>query len=222
MRVPFLILLFQAVCKAIIKADFANKGSHQTILKKVFAGANVYFNHTGEAKCLNIKSEDDIGSSMWDYQACTEMIMPFCFDNVKDMFEKSTWNYTQFSIDCHIRWKVLPRPDMAALMYGERKLDGASNIVFSNGLLDPWSSGGVLRTISKSVVSLIIPEGAHHLDLRGSDPNDPPSVIKAREIEKGYIKKWIDEADARNTTRRVSTTAEDADSIVLGNKFFYS
>ena len=25
---------------------------------------------------------------MWDYQACTEMIMPMCFDGIADMFEK--------------------------------------------------------------------------------------------------------------------------------------
>ena len=69
------------------------------------------------------------------------MVMPFCFDGVKDMFEASAWNYTQFARDCHKKWNTMPRPDMADLMYGERRLQGASNIVFTNGLLDPWSSG---------------------------------------------------------------------------------
>ena len=31
---------------------------------------------------------DQIGADMWDYQACTEMIMPMCFDGIADMFEK--------------------------------------------------------------------------------------------------------------------------------------
>lgn len=68
---------------------------------------------------------------------------------------------------------------------------GASNIVFSNGLLDPWSGGGVLRTPNDKVKIMIIPEGAHHLDLRSSNKNDPQSVIEARMFELSAIKDWI-------------------------------
>ena len=55
----------------------------------------------------------------------------------------------------------------------------------SNGLLDPWSSGGVLKTVSKtnSVVSYVIPEGAHHLDLRARNQNDPASVETVRSVK---------------------------------------
>lgn len=49
--------------------------------------------------------------------------------------------------------------------WGGRELPTLSNLVFSNGLLDPWSSGGVLQSLSDSVVAVIIPEGAHHLDV---------------------------------------------------------
>ena len=33
-----------------------------------------------------------------------------------------------------------------------------SNMVFSNGLLDPWHGGGVLRDVSETIVALVIPE----------------------------------------------------------------
>ena len=32
--------------------------------------------------------------------------------------------------DCLAKWGVVPRPEMANMMFGGRKLEGASNIVF--------------------------------------------------------------------------------------------
>ena len=62
----------KAVCKAIIGNDGGNavKGSPKSTLRKIFAGLNVYFNHTGESKCLNYKSANPptLGADMWDYQ----------------------------------------------------------------------------------------------------------------------------------------------------------
>ena len=75
------------------------------------------------------------------------------------------------------------RPALANTMYGGRSLEAATNIVFSNGLLDPWSSGGVLKPVG-GTTALIIPEGAHHLDLRASNPKDPVSVVDARKKER--------------------------------------
>ena len=77
----------------------------------------------------------------------------------------------------------IPRPALANTLYGGRSLEAASNIVFSNGLLDPWSSGGVLKPVG-GTAALIIPEGAHHLDLRAANPKDPVSVVDARKKER--------------------------------------
>ena len=55
---------------------------------------------------------------------------------------------------------AVPQPDLATSLYGGRDLDSATNIVFSNGLLDPWSSGGVMKSsdTKNGPVALIIPE----------------------------------------------------------------
>ncbi len=58
------------------------------------------------------------------------MVMPFCYDNVNDMFEATPWNFSSFAVDCQKKWGVFPRPAMANLVYGERALSAASNIVF--------------------------------------------------------------------------------------------
>ena len=69
------------------------------------------------------------------YQACTEMVMPFCFKGEngkgsKDMFEPKEWNKTAVAEECKKKWKVTPRFRMADIMYGSKKLEAASNIVF--------------------------------------------------------------------------------------------
>lgn len=71
----------------------------------------------------------------------------------------------------------------------------ASNIVFSNGLLDPWSGGGVLRSKTDKITIIIIPDAAHHLDLRAAHPNDPGTVQNARNMERMEIKKWLSSND---------------------------
>ena len=92
--------------------------------------------------------------------------------------------------------------------FGRKSLEGYSNVIFSNGLLDPWSSAGVyddmaviapgryagpwLRNISssKDVSALILPLGAHHLDLMFSDDDDPPEATYARRVEYAAIDRW--------------------------------
>ena len=99
---------------------------------------------------------------MWSYQACTEMVMPFCYDGINDMFEKSDWDIAAYTAQCQEMWgpEGVPRPELANSLYGGRNLDSATNIVFTNGLLDPWSSGGVLKSSETKggVVAIIIPE----------------------------------------------------------------
>merc|ERR1712080_637334 len=107
-----------------------------------------------------------------------------------------------YTKECQNTWGVTPRPQMADIMYGGRDLSAASNIVFSNGLLDPWSSGGVLRPVG-DCAAVIIPEGAHHLDLRAANPLDPVSVRDARKTERKFISKWIkvDKTPMKEETR---------------------
>ncbi len=80
--------------------------------------------------------------------------------------------------------------------FGGRKLGSLSNVVFSNGLYDPWHGGGVLHNLSDTVTAVIIPEGGHHLDLMFSHPLDPPSVIQARDMQRRSIQQWVDEANS--------------------------
>jgi len=130
----------------------------------------------------------------WGYQYCTEMVMPFASGVGQDMFyPPDPWNLTATTLNCQFSWNVTPRAEWATIGLPGSNLNENrfSNIVFSNGLLDPWSGGGVLQNISNSVLAFIIPNGAHHLDLMWSNPADPQDVISVRAMEENQIRNWI-------------------------------
>ncbi len=52
----------------------------------------------------------------------------------------------------------------------------------------------MLANLSDSVVAVLIPEGAHHLDLMFSHPLDPPSVTAARATQRAHMRAWVDQA----------------------------
>ncbi|CAM9472390.1 unnamed protein product, partial [Choristocarpus tenellus] len=67
------------------------------------------------------------------------------------------------------------------------KTVSATNIIFSNGDLDPWSGGGA----GKGVRVILMEDAAHHLDLFFAHPLDPLDVIAAREEEMELVEKWV-------------------------------
>ncbi|KAL4218974.1 Dipeptidyl peptidase 2 [Mactra antiquata] len=165
--------------------------------------AGLYYNGTdGELQCYDIFTEfvacaDQTGcgvgpdSLAWDFQACTEIHLVPGSNNITDMFPKMPWTDDMRNDYCYKKWKVIPRDDWSEAEFWGRDIGTATNIVFSNGDLDPWRGGGVLKSIGSSIQAITINGGAHHLDLRGQNPFDPISVIAAREVEKQNIRKWI-------------------------------
>ncbi|XP_034024350.1 lysosomal Pro-X carboxypeptidase [Thalassophryne amazonica] len=183
----------KVVCKYL---GFDSTVSDYQLLLGVSQAAKVYYNYTGTTSCLNISqtATGSLGFIGWAFQACTEMVMPVCTDGIQDMFEPEKWDFQAFSDECHAAFGVRPRADWARTVYGGKDITSHSNIIFSNGGLDPWSAGGVTSNITSSLVYIMIPEGAHHLDLRYSNDYDPPSVRAARALEVKHFKEWIIEA----------------------------
>ena len=83
--------------------------------------------------------------------------------------------------------------------------EGVTNLIWSNGGLDPWHGGGfypdgVLPDSStpmyrsdetRDVHYVWIRRGAHHGDLRGATPDDPEELTAARTLEEAIIQRWI-------------------------------
>jgi lysosomal Pro-X carboxypeptidase len=160
---------------------------------------NVYFNATKNEACINASSAvnraTEVVDYLWGYLACTTMFMPFSTNGVTDMFWASPWNATAGKESCFQSYGVWPQAHWIQVQYGGRGVaDWGSNIVFSNGQLDPWRPGGIQRASSASRVrTVVIPDVGHHIDLMWNDPKDTPAIRGARAMEVAQIKKWISE-----------------------------
>jgi lysosomal Pro-X carboxypeptidase len=158
-----------------------------TYLQKV---ANVLLNNP---KCLDTNPIPKTPNG-WSYLACTEMIMPFQKDGLTDMFSPSAWNLDQKTKDCKDLWKADVRPFWAFDYFGGRNFaketTSYTNIVYTNGEMDPWNAGCPQESNNSSVV-IVNADAAHHLDLRAPHPKDPPSILRAREVVKQNMRKWL-------------------------------
>ncbi|KAG2492517.1 hypothetical protein HYH03_009182 [Edaphochlamys debaryana] len=116
--------------------------SDSELLAAMGKAVGVFYNHTGEAACLDpwagTDPDSDHDGDWWDFQWCAEMLMPFSKDGVTDMFWSDPFNLEAAVAACQERWGVTPRPLWANTEWGGRRISAGSNIVFSNGLLDPW------------------------------------------------------------------------------------
>ncbi|RUS69347.1 hypothetical protein EGW08_022893 [Elysia chlorotica] len=161
-----------------------------------------FYNSTGSEKCFNVSEEfyycaDPTGCGngpdaiAWNYQACSDLFLPSGSNNETDMFPELPWTSELRRSYCQKQFGIVPREAWDAEEFMGLDLSYASNIIFSNGDLDPWLGGGVTKDVSNSVVAILVEGGAHHLDLRASNKLDPPGVVKAREQEKKIIRYWL-------------------------------
>lgn len=167
-------------------------GTDDGLVEAMGSALEVYTNYEGKNKCNNINvTMDNPTDYAWHYQACTELVNPIC-STEKDMFETRPWDFSKYSQWCYRKFGVYTRDQQWNLLeYGGNNLRYFSNIVFSNGLMDPWSCGGVLQNISQSIWAVNITDGVHHIDLRKADGADTNYVIEARKFHVRAIKKWL-------------------------------
>lgn len=142
------------------------------------------------------------GLRSYQFMTCTTLMQPFCGNGVSDMFYPFTWNATAEKERCQREFGITPDFYGTVLMYGGSKFSTATNIIFSNGELDPWSALGILEPPSDDVVVLEIPGAAHHVDLRFSSRVDSSAVKEARKVEKNYIRHWIASQESHGVAAR--------------------
>ncbi|RDX97918.1 Lysosomal Pro-X carboxypeptidase, partial [Mucuna pruriens] len=183
------------ICRAI---DAAAKKTD--ILGQIFQGVVAYMRHRScyDMNEYNHPTETNLG---WRWQTCSEIVMPIGHDRNDSMFPPAPFNMKRFVHECRSLYGVLPQPHWITTYYGGHDLKlilhrFGSNIIFSNGLQDPYSSGGVLESISNSVIAVTAVNGCHCLDILSRKPNDPQWLVTQRNTEVKIIKGWIAEYQA--------------------------
>lgn len=120
------------------------------------AAAMVFANYGDYQSCISLHPEPNpdqgLDGNGWSVQACNEMVMPFASRSTTSMFPASEWNKWETTAVCQARFSQNPQYDWALDYFGgmnpEKDFMKTSNIIFSNGELDPWHAGGVLTNVS--------------------------------------------------------------------------
>eukprot|EP00930_Biecheleria_cincta_P044708 TRINITY_DN30785_c0_g1_i1.p1 TRINITY_DN30785_c0_g1~~TRINITY_DN30785_c0_g1_i1.p1 ORF type:complete len:529 (-),score=44.52 TRINITY_DN30785_c0_g1_i1:242-1777(-) len=179
----------RVACEHMVAAGSTTEGQLLSALRKA---SGVLYNASKQKTCYPLPIDPNF-DGIWDYLWCTEMLPQetyYARDGERDMFWPYAMNMTSIREHCYSKYGVVPREGWIADEFGGAA--GASNIVFSNGLYDPWSSGGVIRNISSTAVAVVIADGAHHSDLFFSNPGDPETVKRARLTELAHIREWVE------------------------------
>jgi len=143
---------------------------------------------------------DGPGPGQWGYQSCTETLHKFSSRGIRNY----SFDYTTSAYEpCMSNYHITPDPNALTSRYGGYSLVNGdadiTNIIWSNGALDPWSGGGFYPQYApedaakRGMHFFMLETGAHHLDLRGPHPNDPAEVTTVRQHEEIIIWEWIQE-----------------------------
>ncbi|CCI45534.1 unnamed protein product [Albugo candida] len=171
-----------------------------TLVSSLFRAVSVLYNATKQMECVNVPRNMQSIDGIWDFHYCTEMLPQetyFSSNGITDMFWNRTVTMTFVRQHCERVWGTVPDPEFIRILYGDASslLSAASNIVFTNGMLDPWRCCGVKKSPArnKRIKVLNIEKAAHHLDLFFHHSDDPKAVIDARYVQVSNIRSWIEE-----------------------------
>ncbi|KAF8034741.1 hypothetical protein BT93_C0909 [Corymbia citriodora subsp. variegata] len=179
-----------------LMCDAINEASPRAgLLGKIFAGLVAI---GGNSTCyVNAPISGAYAEALlgWSWQRCSEMVIPLGITR-NTMFPPYPFDLDSFSNSCKSAFGVTPRPHWVTTYFGGYDIKlvlhrFASNIIFSNGLQDPSSSGGILKNISSTIVAVYTSKGSHVLDLLKATKSDPDWLVEQRKIEVEIIKKWL-------------------------------
>ena len=180
------------------------RANDSSLLAAIGSIAADFYEWGGEGTCVDGRGQGGIPGggpvqnmlldptdTAWGYQSCSETLHQFSGRGVRNF----TFEMQPVIQVCREVFNVQPDTVWPDVHFGGYDImdgrTGASNIIFSQGLLDPWHGGGFLKQWDNSMPVLLMKNAAHHLDLRAPHPQDPPDVTATRVEEEKIIRGWI-------------------------------
>ncbi|KAI2495007.1 Serine carboxypeptidase S28 [Fragilaria crotonensis] len=138
-----------------------------------------------------------LSGERWDFQTCTLLVEAIGFSKAS-MFPEREWSMDWLVQHCQTRFQVTPQPRKLVDEWHFDDLVGstnASHILFTNGLNDGWSVGGILQNLSDTLLTINFENGAHHSDLThvGPSDQDTPDIVSGFVTIRNILAAWLDE-----------------------------
>jgi Serine carboxypeptidase S28 len=132
-------------------------------------------------------------ATTWEFQCCSDLIIETGF-GPKSMFLERPFDLDWLTGHCQARFEVTPTPTRMVDKWHFDKLveNGASHILFTNGLQDGWSPLSFTQNLTDTIVALNFPSGAHHSDLNEWKP-ELKDIVQGRLDIAQILGEWIAE-----------------------------
>lgn len=138
-----------------------------------------------------------VGIRQWMWQVCTQFgYLQTCEEGTDCLFQPNPG----ISLDAQLALckqafgveatEVSQRINFTNAYYGGDSADG-SDILFVNGSIDPWHALSVLPPVHGMDASIFINGTAHCANMESDMPNDPKSLVEARQQIEAQVGKWV-------------------------------
>ncbi|RNA22743.1 lysosomal Pro-X carboxypeptidase isoform X1 [Brachionus plicatilis] len=137
---PLPALPVKVFCNRVINSLTSdNLEDDDNILNSVSNGIQLFYNYTGETKCIeNEYSRDALSMEIlvtFHSNGCKERFFTYCFNGKTDLFEESQTSFEDYYDSCKSRLNITPVKDSYQTTYAftHDEYKSFSNIIFSNG-----------------------------------------------------------------------------------------
>ncbi|XP_072049545.1 LOW QUALITY PROTEIN: putative serine protease K12H4.7 [Amphiura filiformis] len=179
-----------------------------------YAAINSLILETYGEKCLDVSYDDMIkamrevswkssageGGRQWVYQTCTEFGFFQTSDSNNQPFGADSFPLSFSLQQCmdiygkHFNITTLAQGiERTNTNYGGTGIR-ATKVIYPNGSIDPWHALGILYDIPTEQKAIYINGTAHCANMYPALPNDPPELVKAREMIYTLIQTYLKES----------------------------